>query len=343
MSVAGLGFLIVHMLVLSSPLAMVDVHAGKGAQIVESKAAVEARVKIEAALASPTALKVDKTPLTELPGWIAAHYGIPVQLDESDAFREAEIELVDTLLTTDTSGITLETGLRRMLAGLQLKFVIHDGVLLITTRERASGFYLELVIYRVEDLTEAGSPESLVQLLMAAAEPESWDEVGGQGSVLQVEHLGLLAIRQSRDVHRDVASLLAALRKVRSPVGSDAPLLSQRATAGALGAPVAERPVTRIYRRRPTDEGVQQVAAAELVELIVTVVEPGQWDVRGGKGTARAAGDCVAIRQSRRLFDDIERILADFEYDDVESGFGGLRGMRFMGSGFFNAAPERRQ
>ena len=52
----------------------------------------------------------------------------------------------------------------------------------------------------------------LLKIITTTIEPDSWDAVGGAGSI--VEYQGALIVSQTQDVHRQLQQLLDDLRKV---------------------------------------------------------------------------------------------------------------------------------
>jgi hypothetical protein len=58
-----------------------------------------------------------------------------------------------------------------------------------------------------------GWEDALIELLQSTIEPDSWDEVGGPGSIAAAR--GLLVVSQTHDVHRKITATLSGLRQVR--------------------------------------------------------------------------------------------------------------------------------
>ena len=107
-----------------------------------------------------------------------------------------------------------------MLRKLDLNYVIKDEGLLITTPEEASN-YLTTTVYPVEDLvlyheeddgTDADF-DSLVDLMTSTVDPQSWDGVGGPGSVRELPINLTLVISQTQENHRQIEQLLQNLRR----------------------------------------------------------------------------------------------------------------------------------
>lgn len=57
--------------------------------------------------------------------------------------------------------------------------------------------------------------DGLSQLIVSTVEPDSWDEVGGAGSVRPFETTLSLVIRQTQKVHEEIADLLSQLRRLQ--------------------------------------------------------------------------------------------------------------------------------
>ncbi len=57
--------------------------------------------------------------------------------------------------------------------------------------------------------------DTLVEVILRAIEPDSWEENGGDGSILPFEPTMLLMVAQRADVHARIERLLVRLRQVR--------------------------------------------------------------------------------------------------------------------------------
>jgi hypothetical protein len=97
-------------------------------------------------------------------------------------------------------------------------------------RPRAS---LTIKVYPVAGLTAATGLEgqearSLMRVLANTIDPQSWKEMGGEGSMEYYPEAGCLVIRQTAEVHQQVRDLLDNLRRVKkeydkSPHGTAVP------------------------------------------------------------------------------------------------------------------------
>jgi hypothetical protein len=131
---------------------------------------------------------------------------------------------------------------------MKLKYVVHNGVLLITTPEKAeSDEYMETRFLPVEDLLLADgdgsvSVQALVDLLTNAVEPKSWTDNGGCGtvSVFFAGNRALLVVSQTEEVHEKIESMLERLRKV-----AGLKTAAERAAGDRDGSPVPALPIRR--------------------------------------------------------------------------------------------------
>ena len=149
------------------------------------------------------------TPLESVAQRLAEVAGIDVRLDVSALRRRTYSGAQPvTLKLLDRS---LETALQAVVMDLDLTWVIRDGVLWITSIDEAEA-YLKTAVYDVRDLCrDADESQALVRAITSQAEPSSWDDVGGDGSI-QYAKPGILVIGHRERVHRKVLQLLETYR-----------------------------------------------------------------------------------------------------------------------------------
>ncbi|MGD9127807.1 MAG: serpin family protein, partial [Planctomycetia bacterium] len=102
---------------------------------------------------------------------------------------------------------------------LDLNWSVRHGRLLITTQEEFRGC-LFTEIYEVSDLTVVADTQgnksydldSLIEVIYATIDPDSWSMVGGAGTIGMFENGNALVIRQTRDIQQEIAKLFADLR-----------------------------------------------------------------------------------------------------------------------------------
>jgi len=189
---------------------------------------------IEQALATPTQMEFHDTPLTDVIEYLKDFHtqklGHPfeIQLDHK-ALSDAGIAK-DAPVTMILKGITLRSGLNLLLRPLQLTWTIQDEVLLITTPEEAEN-QLTTKVLDVADLVECRDSKgklwddyhSLIELIKSTVKPTTWDDVGGAGSICpgDMGSVKALVIRQTYQVHGEIADVLAKIRAIakKNPQG----------------------------------------------------------------------------------------------------------------------------
>lgn len=180
---------------------------------------------VRRALLEKTRVGGDEKPFTEYLDWLAKRHHFQLTID-LPALVEEGIQL-DSPATLKLSDITVRSVLRLLLEPLQLTAVIQDEVLTVTTKSKADEL-LEARLYRVAKLVspeQAGATlQALSECIEASVEPDSWQAVGGTGSIKLFEKGNALAIRQTQSVHDAIARLLAELERVATAApGADLP------------------------------------------------------------------------------------------------------------------------
>jgi general secretion pathway protein D len=172
----------------------------------------------------------------------------PEGLEEADAAR-------DQLVTLHLPPVRARHALKMLLEPLHLRTVVRDGVLKITSEEKASEA-LETRVYNVRDLVEiqsnrAGKPataltpvpvpegtkvvlrergtityqdfDTLIDLITSTVQPDSWTDNGGQGSISGFPRGSLLVVSQTEDIQEELQQLLNMLRGAADKVAITLP------------------------------------------------------------------------------------------------------------------------
>jgi len=176
--------------------------------------------KIRAALTVPTEIAFVDTPLRDVVDYLKDHHHIEIQLDTA-AMKDAGAD-PDAQVTKNIKGISLRSALKLLLEDSKLTYVVHHGVLLITTLEKAqSDDYMETRFYPVEDLVVpegdgAVDSQPLEDLLTNIVATKSWVDNGGTAtlSAFVVGNRLLLVVSQTQEAHEEIENTLAMLRKV---------------------------------------------------------------------------------------------------------------------------------
>lgn len=202
--------------------------------------------KLEAALKRRGSLDVREMPLRDVVAQLKAQFELPIMLAEK-SLTDAGVN-VDTPVTRQLHAMPLESILELALQDLELDYMVHEGVILISTPAAIqSPSMMETRIYPVKDLVavrpthirktesrSAAQPYSLdftqlIDLIETTIAPESWSSVGGPGAISEFDNAEAMVISQTRKVHREIEGLLATLRKVKGLPGIDSS--SSRPTA----------------------------------------------------------------------------------------------------------------
>ena len=222
-----------------------------------------AELKIAAALATPTSLEFVETPLKDVIDYLKDVHKIEIQLDRA-GLKDAGVD-ESAPVNANIKGISLRSGLRLILDELQLKYVIHNEVLLITSPQKAeSDEFMTTRLYPVKDLVlvrnDSGEIETdvqpLIDVITNTISSKSWVDNGGPGmiSALQFQDRCVLTINQTQEVHENIADFLAALRRsgasgTSGMVEARLPVRKAKSPATAFGAPVVGGQELRLPQR----------------------------------------------------------------------------------------------
>jgi hypothetical protein len=182
--------------------------------------------RIEQALRAPlrsAGLEFQATPLVDALTQIQADYGLPIQVDKP-ALEEAAIG-TDTQVDANIHNTSLRAALRLMLNTIQLTYVIHDGYLLVTTREVADNS-LKTCVYDVRSIVGNNEPlEPLINVIVSCVAKDTWAKNGKGDAEIRPIKPGLLVITQSQAVQDEIRALLTTLDEMRNrhPAASASP------------------------------------------------------------------------------------------------------------------------
>ncbi len=298
------------------------------------------------------------TPLEAAVQRLSEEASIDIRLDVP-ALRNARIREREpvTLKLVDRR---LETVLQAIVLDLNLTWVIRDGVLWITSIDEAEA-YLKTAVYDVRDLCrDVDESEALISAITSQAEPSSWAEVGGEGSI-QYAKPGILVIGHREQVQQKVLRLLetyrSALRtsKPRQRRGEDPDEVTT--VYYRLHANVAMDLLTMLPRLvRPESWQSEERTDAPGTILIVSSAPELSQAVSGstkGKEMGQSPSQLVIeravliVQQTRAAHQEIAEVIVRVESGDAKSfgAPGGMgAGMGGFGGGFFSVdrdAPHK--
>jgi hypothetical protein len=193
--------------------------------------------KILAALEQPTELDFHESPLQTVVDFLKDKHSIGIQLDVK-ALEDGGMAS-DTPVTCKVNGVSLRSGLRLLVLQIDLAILVRDELLQITTKEVADA---ELVTrtYPVADLTPGDKYDGLIETIMNTVARQTWDEVGGPGSLSPVKASRSLVVSQTQEVQDKVLQLLRSLRAARKAGGVEWSAVVQDETTDVY-KPIARR------------------------------------------------------------------------------------------------------
>lgn len=164
-----------------------------------------AQERIEEALGEPTTLEFIETPLQDVVNYLKHLHDIEIQLDLR-ALEDVGIGS-DTPITRNLKGISLRSALRLMLLELDLRYVVRDEVLLITTPSEIGEQPVTRVYCLAPLLDFRESADELAEKLESVFQP-----VDDQATRLQITpHRQTFVVRGNTGQHETLESLLECL------------------------------------------------------------------------------------------------------------------------------------
>ena len=241
----------------------------------------------------------------------------------------------------------LQTVLQAMLLDLKLTSILRDGVLWISSLERAE-LELKSAAYDVRDLCrDHGESSSLTDAIESQTDPV-WDTIGGEGTI-QFARPGTMVVYNTEKIHRDVLQLLETYR---TALRNSKPRRRSEDDPNEL--------LTVYYR-------MHSHVARDLESLLPRILHPKTWRLSdpNSKGEifvvssnpdinkAKLAGanaseeqtdlivarSVLIIRQTRKIHQDIRDVIRRVENGDSQMTFGSGGGGGF-GGGFFDVGDS---
>ena len=197
----------------------------------------ECELKIRTALAKRKDFNEVEKPLAQLVEELQKELKINVHLD----IKGLEDEAIDSqkLLSLKATDLTYESALNLLLEPELLTYTIRDEALYITTKSKSYDLIevrvhevADLVLIDLDDPREGADYQGLIDIITSTVSPDTWDTVGGRGSVREFRAAGIevLVFAQTRKVHEQTEMLLAKLRQARKGNSRKGPQFNQTNT-----------------------------------------------------------------------------------------------------------------
>ncbi|MEX0718189.1 MAG: hypothetical protein WD066_16465 [Planctomycetaceae bacterium] len=241
--------------------------------------------RVEKALDRRVPIKFADTPLEVAMQVLADVVDVPILLDR--AGLDSENMPLDTPVNVVLEDVPLRTGLKLLLDQLGLTHVVKSGHVVVTTHI-AAGEHFSVTVYDVRDLLIDGEFTSLIDVIENETSGPWFasDGIGGNPMLLPP---GLLVIRQTESMHREIAELLSELRRVEA---------AQSKPAKPDPAEVVVR-----FHQAPANADPRELAAT-----IKKFVDPESWK-DGDESVIEIAGNVLVVRQQRKVQERIARFL----------------------------------
>jgi len=278
------------------------------------------RQAIDEALAHPIKIEVTDLPLTDVVSLLKSEHPIPILID-AKALEEAGIT-PDTPVTASIQGVSVAAGLEHIFRQLGLTWMVQDEALVITTPEEAEQVGLRVQIYPIADLlrtanesSETQSSKELIATVFDIVANDSWDEVGGPGSLEYEPGSQSLVCSQTEQVQAKVAELLAELRRARAAQ----PEAAKWADDDDIRMELKVYALPATWRSRDQAADPAPTLDAESVALLVgELVAPDSW--KNEQATIRSLGDRLVVRQTRRVQREIFNFLKQLGEPHADKG-----------------------
>ena len=292
--------------------------------ILRSPTNASASQRIDAALDKAVTLDLSVVSLTDALELLSRDHGLPVAIDRR-ALEDSGVS-TDQAVTLHVKELPLRAALSRLLAPLELDYMVSDEQVLITTPEKIA-VTLEMGLYPIADLVGGSAAptdprvRSLIGIVRETFRPQSWDDSGGPGSITFFAPGHCLVVSQTTKVHEELRDFLAQFRAAKS------------ATNVAEPADGSANIVTTYDVSALAKQGgmTSALAARQLITPMKTLVSPKSW----GAGTyvGEILGRLV-VSQTPKVHEEIEGFLkAIGPKPTTRGGSGGSSGGGVGGGG----------
>ena len=277
------------------------------------------------------------TPLESAVQQLATQVKADMRLDVP-ALREVRIRNREPV-TLKLENRSLKTVLQVLLADLELTHILRDGVLWITSVDRADSLH-KTAVYDVRDLCRNDDESSALvdALLNQTAGP--WLDIDGDGGSILFPQPGTMIVRQTEQGLDEILSLLQTYRTA---------ILASKPRDRDKDA--RQEVSTRYYQ-------VHSAIADDLVKHLPQLVEPDSWQNDANQkatgtilrirstpekmDTILVERSVLVIRQTMAVHEQISELITRVEQGDPDLSQGGFGGGGF-GGGLFSVPNKPRR
>ena len=253
--------------------------ARKPIEIRDEPRTIDPATLVPKELAKRATVDFSDSSLGEVAQWLRDEQGLAVLFDQEALADQGTLlsDPVSDRLNDDPLYLLLNR-----LAVLNLAWYMEDDILHITSAEEAEQQVITKS-YAAGDLFDAGYQADDLLEAMTFLDQPSWEDQGGSGSA---QFLGdVLFVLQSREVHREVAGLLAALRNHgRRTFVPDPPQNEKLRTA-------LNQVVTAEFRDTPLVAAVQELARQAGADLRLDIRALRELGLRGRETVSLSLAD----------------------------------------------------
>jgi len=170
-------------------------------------------------LSQPVEIEFIDAPLSDVCEFLATAAAVQIVIDPIGVTEEQKA----TPITIKVHDIPLELGLDLILEPMGLSYFTREGIVVVTTNQRAAET-METKVFDVVGLVsddvedQESSMDALIDTISRSVEPSSWPDVGGRGVMVPYRcgRTSAIVVFNSQRAHRKIASLLDDLRSVVS-------------------------------------------------------------------------------------------------------------------------------
>ena len=268
---------------------------------------------------------------------------VPLGTAIEELGRQASVDLRLDKLGLNDAGISdrtpvslkitdrpLNTVLRALLAKLNLTWVFRNGVLQITTMEKAEELQ-KTAVFDVRDLCRSRKESTGLMQALHLQTGGKWEDDDGEGGAMASPKTGILIVRNTEQVLDETLKLL---ENYRAALRISKPRVVAEVDPKEL--------ITRYYR-------MEKLVAEDLQKLLVEMIQPESWKTAArtdATGTIRAVASTTGtgsqpytvliIRQTRENQVEISKLVNKVQFGDtmeVQTKRSGHETNRGMGGG----------